>query len=142
MTLQTQIDRRAWLSGGWLAAAGALGLIAVAAGAFGAHALKDRLDPGMLAAFEVAVRYQMYHAIALLGLAILQAVRPGGGLRAVGVCWLIGVVLFSGGIYGLTLLKWRWLAPVTPIGGTIMMLGWLMLLVIGLRSKQKVEEKL
>lgn len=120
----------------WLAIAGALGLVAVAAGAFGAHALKDRLDPAALSAFEVGVRYQMYHAITLLGLAILKVVYPIRGLGAVAYCWLIGVLLFSGSIYGLTLFKLRWLGPVTPIGGTIMMIGWLILIVSGLKAKR------
>lgn len=123
-------------AGTWLTVAGALGLVAVAAGAFGAHALKDRLDPTALSAFEVGVRYQMYHAITLLGLAILKVVYPIRGLGAVAYCWLIGVLLFSGSIYGLTLLKLRWLGPVTPIGGTVMMAGWLILMISGLKAKR------
>jgi uncharacterized membrane protein YgdD (TMEM256/DUF423 family) len=118
----------------WLAWAGALGFLAVAAGAFGAHALKERLDPSALAAYDVAVRYQMYHAVALIGLAVFQCLVPGNGWKAVGWCWLSGTILFSGSIYGLTLMQWRWLGPVTPIGGVLLLIGWFILTVTAIRS--------
>jgi uncharacterized membrane protein YgdD (TMEM256/DUF423 family) len=103
------------------------GLIAVAAGAFGAHALKDRLEPSALNGFEVAVRYQMYHALAMLAVAWVGSTRPSRRASAAGWAMLIGTVLFCGSLYGLTLGGWRWLGPVTPLGGVSFMVGWLLL---------------
>jgi uncharacterized membrane protein YgdD (TMEM256/DUF423 family) len=112
-----------------------LGLLAVAAGAFGAHALKGRLDPAQLAAYETAVRYQMFHALALIGVAWVGSISPSRLAAASGMCMVIGVVLFSGSIYGLTLLEWKWLGPVTPLGGLAMIVGWLLLTVAGARIR-------
>lgn len=113
--------------GKWVMIAASNGLLAVALGAFGAHVLKDRLEPGQLSAFEVGVRYQMYHALALLAIAWVMTVRPSRIARAAAVLMLMGIILFSGSIYGLTLASWRWLGPVTPIGGVALMIGWLLL---------------
>lgn len=122
------------MNGRWVATASVFGLTAVAAGAFGAHALKGRLDPAALAAFDVGVRYQMYHALALLAVAGVMTVRPSRTVTAAGICWVVGILLFSGSLYGLTLLGWRWLGPVTPLGGVSLMAGWLLLAVGALRS--------
>lgn len=122
------------MGNGWLAVAGVTGLTAVAAGAFGAHALKSRLEPSDLAAFEVGVRYQMYHALALLVVAFLRGQRPSAAMSTAAWCMLIGIVLFSGSLHGLSLLKWKWLGPVTPIGGLFMMIGWAALMVAGIRK--------
>ncbi len=122
------------MSGKWIAVAAVNGLIAVALGAFAAHGLKGRLDEAKLASFEVGVRYQMYHALALLAAAWVMSVRPSGAATAAGVLFLIGVVLFSGSIYGLSLAGWKWLGPVTPLGGVCMIVGWLMLAIAALRG--------
>jgi uncharacterized membrane protein YgdD (TMEM256/DUF423 family) len=97
----------------------------VAAGAFGAHALRARLGPSDLVTFETAVRYQMYHALALLltGLLTDREVRVG----ASGWLFLAGIVLFSGSLYLLTLGGLRWMGAVTPLGGLAFILGWLLL---------------
>ena len=113
----------------WLAIAAINGFLAVAAGAFGAHALKGTLDADALNAYDVGVRYQMYHALALLAVASVCHTRPSRAIRAAGICMLIGIVLFTGSLYGLTLLNWRWLGPVTPIGGVFLLVGWLLLAV-------------
>ena len=113
----------------WLAIAAINGFLAVAAGAFGAHALKDKLDADAMNAYEVGVRYQMYHALALLAVASLCHTRPSRAIRAAGVCMLIGIVLFTGSLYGLTLLNWRWLGPITPLGGVFLLVGWLLLAI-------------
>ncbi len=107
--------------------AGALfGALGVGAGAFGAHALADRLEPDRLEVFQVAVRYQMYHALALL--LVGYATRQGWvGLRTTELLWIGGVVLFSGSLYGLALGGPRWLGPVTPLGGTLLIAGWVAL---------------
>ena len=113
----------------WLAIAAINGFLAVAAGAFGAHALTGTLDADAMNAFDVGVRYQMYHALALLAVASVCHTRPSRAIRAAGICMLIGIVLFTGSLYGLTLLNWRWLGPVTPIGGVFLLIGWLLLAV-------------
>lgn len=118
----------------WIGIAAINGLIAVAAGAFGAHALKEKLDPKMLAAFETGVRYQMYHALALLAVAWVMSTQPTRLVHTSAWMMLIGIILFSGSLYGLTLLDWRWLAPVTPVGGLSLMVGWLLLAISAFRS--------
>jgi len=122
------------MEGRWIAVASAMGLLAVAAGALGAHALKGRLEPDDFATFEVAVRYQMYHALALLAVAWVASTRPSKAASAAGYCMLLGVVCFSGSLYGLIFLKWRWLGPITPFGGVLLMTGWFLLAVAALRS--------
>jgi uncharacterized membrane protein YgdD (TMEM256/DUF423 family) len=101
-----------------------LAFVAVAAGAFGAHALRGRVAPDLLAVFETAARYQMYHALALLA-ASWSARRGGGG--AAGWLFFAGIVVFSGSLYLLALTGIRWLGAVTPIGGLAFMAGWLAL---------------
>ena len=102
--------------------------IAVLAGAFGAHALRARIPPDALAIFETAARYQMYHALALLASA--WAVRrwpasaPG---RWAGWAFVLGTVLFSGSLYALALTGVRALGLVTPIGGVVLLAGWICL---------------
>jgi uncharacterized membrane protein YgdD (TMEM256/DUF423 family) len=108
-------------------------LIAVAAGAFGAHALRARLSPEYLAVFETAARYQMYHALALL--AVAWAVTRWPGPLAVWAGWLFvtGTVLFSGSLYILALTGTRWWGAVTPLGGVAFLAGWLCLALAALR---------
>lgn len=102
--------------------------LAVAAGAFGAHALKEHLTPDMLAIFETAARYQMYHALALLAVGVLDAaLGPCRTRRAAGWCFVVGVLIFSGSLYGLSLSGIRWLGAITPIGGAAFLLGWVLL---------------
>lgn len=111
----------------WLMLAALNGLISVAAGAFGAHALKERLTPTDLAVFETGARYQMYHALALLGVAMAAGGSRPRAARVAGVSLVLGIMLFSGSLYAIALAGWRWLGPITPIGGGLMMLGWLLL---------------
>ena len=105
------------------------GCVSVAAGAFGAHALKQRLAPEMLVTFETGARYQMYHGLALVAVALLLG-RAGGESRAlVASGWLFaaGTVLFSGSLYALALGGVRGLGAVTPLGGLAFLGGWLAL---------------
>ena len=95
-------------------------LIAVAAGAFGAHALRARLEPDMLAVFETAARYQMYHALALCIVGLLA----GRTARAAGWLFVSGTVVFSGSLYLMALTGERWLGAVTPVGGAAFIAGW------------------
>jgi len=109
-------------------------LLAVAAGAFGAHALRDRLPESMLAIFETGVRYQMYHAFGLLGVAWLLARSPSQAAAAAGWCFVFGIVVFSGSLYVLTLTGVRTWGAVTPFGGVAMIAGWALLAYAGWRS--------
>ena len=99
--------------------------IAVALGAFGAHALKARLSPEMLAVYETGVRYQMAHALALLAVAWACTRWPGSAaITASGWLFVAGTVLFSGSLYALSLTGVRGLGAVTPIGGVAWLVGW------------------
>lgn len=103
------------------------GFIAVAAGAFGAHALKTRLAADLLAVFDTAVRYQMFHVVGLIAAAWLAARSPGPAVLASGWCFVAGTVLFSGSLYALALTGTRWLGAITPFGGVLFLAGWLLL---------------
>jgi uncharacterized membrane protein YgdD (TMEM256/DUF423 family) len=104
-------------------------LIAVAAGAFGAHALRARLSPEYLAVFETAARYQMYHALALLAVAWASTRWPGALSQWAGWLFVAGTVLFSGSLYALALTGTRWLGAITPLGGLAFLAGWLCLVL-------------
>jgi len=106
-----------------------LGFIDVAFGAFGAHALRERLSPDLLAVFETGVRYQMYHALAILIVALFRG-RSSTNSRATwaGWCFVAGIVLFSGSLYVLALTGIGVFGAITPIGGLFFLAGWLCLL--------------
>ena len=101
------------------------GFAAVAAGAFGAHGLRQRLSPDMLAVFETGARYQMYHAIALLAVAWAGTRWPGSAMQFAGWAFVAGTLLFSGSLYLLSLTGARWLGAITPVGGVAFLAGWL-----------------
>ena len=103
------------------------GFIGVALGAFAAHGLKSRLTPELLATFEVGVRYQMYHAFALLAVGWAQTRWPGSVLNTSGWLFVAGTVIFSGSLYVLSLSGMRWLGAIAPIGGAAFLAGWLCL---------------
>lgn len=98
--------------------------LAVAAGAFGAHALRARLEPRDLEIFETAARYQMYHGLALLIVAWLIA--QGVNAAAAGWAFTIGSVIFSGSLYLMVFTGQRWLGAITPLGGVAFLIGWLL----------------
>lgn len=108
--------------------------VGVAAGAFGAHGLKGRLTPELLDAFEVGVRYQMYHAMGLMLVAWAQTRWPGPLASAGGWLFVAGTVVFSGSLYLLSLTGARWLGAVTPLGGLAFLAGWLCLAWAALKS--------
>jgi uncharacterized membrane protein YgdD (TMEM256/DUF423 family) len=98
--------------------------IGVALGAFGAHGLRNRLSAEMLAVFEIGVRYQMYHALAILIVAVAAARLDGWLLRAAGWLFTGGIVVFSGSLYALALTGVTMLGAVTPLGGLALLGGW------------------
>lgn len=110
----------------WLLIGALSGLTSVAAGAFGAHGLRARLSPDLLAVFETGARYQMYHAIVLVLVGVLaaRAQTAATALTVSGALLLAGTVLFSGSLYVLALTGVRWLGAITPIGGLCFMGGW------------------
>jgi uncharacterized membrane protein YgdD (TMEM256/DUF423 family) len=116
-----------------LLAAGLLGLTGVALGAFGAHALRDTLlERGMTTAWETASRYQLLHAVALLGAAVCLRTGSVASQRWLGraaLCWTVGTIIFAGSLYALALGGPRWLGPVTPVGGLALMAGWICVVV-------------
>src|SRR3954451_16623297 len=101
--------------------------IAVAAGAFGAHALREAVPPDRLEVWETAARYQMYHALGLLVVAYLAAQKDARGARLAGWLFVGGTVLFSGSLYLLAVSGITWLGAVTPLGGVAFLVGWLAL---------------
>jgi uncharacterized membrane protein YgdD (TMEM256/DUF423 family) len=106
--------------------------VAVAAGAFGAHALRERLSASLLDTFQTGATYQMYHALALVGVGLLLArfsVEGSPWLSAAGWLFVAGTVLFSGSLYALALTDTRWLGAITPLGGVAFLLGWLALAI-------------
>ena len=101
--------------------------LGVALGAFAAHALKGRIDPDLLSAFEVGVRYQMYHALALLAVGWAHTRWQGAFLTTSGWLFVLGTVLFSGSLFLLSLSGERWLGAIIPFGGLAWLAGWLCL---------------
>ncbi|WP_298498699.1 DUF423 domain-containing protein [uncultured Algibacter sp.] len=113
-----------------IATASLFGMLSVIFGAFGAHALKKILSNDQLKSFETGVKYQMYHAIVLLVLGINNDFTT----KSIYWCFTLGIILFSFSIYGLVLSdakgkKFRFLGPITPIGGLLLVMGWLLLII-------------
>lgn len=119
----------------FLAAGAASGFLAVALGAFGAHALKSRLSADMLSVYETAVQYHFYHTLALLAVALLLANGVQQGLlKASAILFLLGLVLFSGSLYALALSGVKILGAITPIGGLCFLAAWACLFIAALKA--------
>lgn len=101
-----------------------LGGVGVGLGAFGAHGLQRVLSADDISTFEIGVRYQMYHALALLAVAWAASRWESGAVLASGWLFVAGIVLFSGSLYLLALTASRWLVWITPVGGLAFLLGW------------------
>lgn len=105
------------------------GAVAVGLGAFGAHFLKSRLAPDLLDVFEVGVRYQFYHTLAMMALALAGEAFWRRRFASVTCwCWLLGTIVFSGSLYVLSMTGLRWMGAITPIGGVLFIAGWTSLL--------------
>ncbi|MBT9314309.1 DUF423 domain-containing protein [Leptothoe spongobia] len=108
-----------------LAIASILGGLSVAGGAFGAHALKEQLTEKALATFELGTRYQMYHSLALLLVGLLWLQLPNNSwLGSASWAFIVGIVIFSGSLYGLSLSGIKILGAITPLGGLALIIGW------------------
>jgi uncharacterized membrane protein YgdD (TMEM256/DUF423 family) len=106
------------------------GFVAVALGAFGAHALKQKLSTDLLAIYQTGVQYHFYHTFALLAVALLMLQSPlSVALRWSALLFCIGIVIFSGSLYALSITGIRWLGAITPIGGLAFLVGWIMLAI-------------
>lgn len=113
----------------WVLCAAVLGALAVAAGAFGAHGLRDRVEPQQVAAWMTAAHYQLLHSAVILALGLFE-ITSKRSVRVPASLLTGGVLLFSGSIYLLTLAELRFLGPVTPLGGLSLIAGWLSLLLL------------
>ncbi|WP_456372229.1 DUF423 domain-containing protein [Thiolapillus sp.] len=107
------------------------GFLSVAFGAFGTHILRDQLSPRMFDIFNKAVHYQSLHALALLFCGLLMHLAPSRGLYWAGISFFLGILLFSGSLYGLSLSGIRILGAITPLGGLSLLTGWLLLAIAG-----------
>ncbi len=121
----------------WIALGAGLGALTVVFGAFGAHALKERLSPEQLAWWETAVQYQAYHSFALILFGLFRERRAGGGFA--GGCFLVGTAIFSGTLYAMALGAPRWFGAITPIGGTALIVGWLAFALAAVRSAPRTS---
>lgn len=121
----------------WLRIGAVLGFLAVAAGAFGAHGLEGRLEARALDRYETAVKYQVYHALALLAVGLLAMSRktPGTAIQVSGWAFLLGIILFSGSLYAYALSGLRWLGMITPFGGIGFLVGWVALALSGSEAR-------
>lgn len=121
----------------WIILAAVNGFLAVALGAFGAHNLHDRLTAhDRVAVWQTAVSYQMYHALALLGVAWLVSQFPGALAQAAGWCFLGGILIFSGSLYLLCLTDIGEFGAVPAVGGTLFLVGWAMVIATALRGRR------
>lgn len=116
-------------------------MAAVILGAFGAHALEKILNPDQLATYEIGVRYQFYHALGLILIGLLQNHFPNRKLSNAGWLFVTGITFFSGSLYLLALqealgMDLSWLGPITPIGGSLLIIGWFLIL-LGIPGDQK-----
>lgn len=124
---------------GFLVAGAFFGALAVALGAFGAHGLKKVVPIETVSTFQTGVQYQMYHALALIAAAVVYASVPGKLIQYSGICFIIGIILFSGSLYLLTIFKatetvgMEKAGMITPFGGLFFIAGWLLLLVGAIR---------
>jgi len=118
---------------GFIQTAALLGALSIILGAFGAHALKEIFTADLLQVFETAVRYQMYHAFALLAIGILYKEFSNKQIKLAGSFFITGVILFSGSLYALCFIEYQhlssllWIGAITPLGGLCFIIGWLLL---------------
>lgn len=125
----------------FLAIGSLLAFLAVAGGAFGAHGLKNHLDTNMLAIFETAVKYQMYHSLAIIIVSMFIKSKTGIWLMRSGWLFLTGIAVFSGSLYVLSLTGIKWFGALTPFGGLAFLAGWFSLFMHALKERPKTKGK-
>ena len=103
--------------------------LSVVMGAFGAHSLKDKLSQYSISIYDKAVLYQFFHAIAILFVAVLNKIFDTQDFSISGILLIIGILLFSGSLFILAITNMKWLGAITPIGGTLFIVGWLILFI-------------
>lgn len=118
-----------------LVSAALAGMLAVILGAFAAHGLKGHLSESLLNTFQTAVQYQMYHALAVILVVVLYRYTPDSMLVWSAGFMLVGILLFSGSLYALSLSGIKWFGPITPAGGLCFIIGWGLLIFAALRSQ-------
>lgn len=119
----------------FFALASLFGGLAVALGAFGAHAMRGRIAENLLANFETGVRYHFYHALALVAVVVAIQRWPSSSLPVIaGWLFVVGILIFSGSLYIMAFTGLRWLGAITPIGGVALIAGWICLLLVAWRS--------
>lgn len=123
-----------------IVAGAALGMLGVVAGTFAAHVLDKNLEPRMIETFTVAVRYQMYHALAVFCAAWMFSRQPGRLPLLAGWMFVVGVVLFSGSLYLLVATGMKWLGMVAPLGGTCFLVGWVLLAISAIVPAQGADK--
>ncbi|MDW6003371.1 DUF423 domain-containing protein [Vibrio mangrovi] len=120
--------------------AACFGAFGVGLGAFASHGLKAILSPDLLGVFEVGVRYQFIHTLALLGCGVMMLLSSQEKVQKyfyrAGICFIIGIFCFSGSLYALALTGVKWFGPITPFGGVCFILGWLLMFVAALNMKE------
>lgn len=117
----------------WLVMSGIFGFLTVAGGAFGAHALRESLTPEQLTIFATGTRYGQVHAVLLVAIAVLTMQRPDPALTVAGSAVSIGIVLFTGSLWMLSITQLSWFGPITPLGGLAFLVGWSAVVVAGAR---------
>jgi len=122
------------MAGGWFATGAIAAALGVALGAFGAHGLKARVTPDLLAIYETGVRYHLVHALGLLAVGWAADRWPGPWASVAGWLFLAGILVFSGSLYLLTLTGLRWLGAITPLGGLAFIAGWLSLALAAIKK--------
>ena len=120
-----------------IASAAALLILAVAVGAFGAHALETKIPDDLLAVYRTGVEYHFYHALGLLLTGVIALLRPSSMIRWSAILLVTGIVLFSGSLYIMAMTGMRWLGAVTPVGGLSFIGGWALLLLAFLKDKKQ-----
>ncbi len=126
----------------FLKIAAILGMLAVILGAFGAHGLETKITPDRINTYEIGIRYHFYHTFAIFFVALLSTQAENKWLNWAGYAFLLGIICFSGSLYLLAcrdwlgLTSWKWLGPLTPIGGVFFILGWAFILVSSFNSKE------